>query len=156
PQAVPLMRLVFLDTGTLGMVANPRGTPRAIRCQQWARDLLAAGVRVFTPEIFDYEERRKLIHAGSTSGIARLDRLKIGFDYAPITTDVMLKAAELWAAARHAGLPTAPPDALDGDVILAAQAILSAGVGDTVAVATDNVGHLARFVDARRWETIVP
>jgi predicted nucleic acid-binding protein len=150
------MRLVFLDTGTLGMVANPRGTPRAIQCQQWARDLLAAGVRVFIPEICDYEERRKLIHAGSTSGIARLDRLKIGFDYAPITTDVMLKAAELWAAARHAGLPTAPPDALDGDVILAAQAILSAGVGDTVTVATDNVGHLARFVDARRWETIVP
>ncbi len=81
------MRLVFLDTGTLGMVANPRGTPRAVQCQQWTRNLLAAGVRVFIPEICDYEERRKLIHAGSTSGLARLDRLKIGFDYAPITTD---------------------------------------------------------------------
>jgi hypothetical protein len=88
------MRLVFVDTGTLGMVANPRGTPRAVQCQQWARNLLAAGVRVFIPETCDYEERRKLIHAGSTSGLARLDRLKIGFDYAPITTDVMLKAAE--------------------------------------------------------------
>ena len=78
--AVPLMRLVFLDTGTLGMVANPRGTSRAFQCQRWARNLLAAGVRVFVPEICDYEERRKLIHAGSTSGLARLDRLKIGFD----------------------------------------------------------------------------
>ncbi|MGP0063803.1 MAG: hypothetical protein ACLQGP_09420, partial [Isosphaeraceae bacterium] len=100
------MRLVFLDTGTLGMVANPRGTPRAVQCQQWARDLLAAGVRVFVPEICDYEERRKLIHAGSTSGLARLDRLKIGFDYAPITTDVMLKAAELsyvWGEEAGAG-----------------------------------------------------
>jgi hypothetical protein len=29
------MRLVFLDTGTLGMVANPRGTPRAVQCQRW-------------------------------------------------------------------------------------------------------------------------
>jgi hypothetical protein len=150
------MRLVFLDTGTLGMVANPRGTPRAVRCQRWTRNLLAAGVRVFVPEICDYEERRKLIHAGSTSGLARLDRLKIGFDYAPITTDVMLKAAELWAVARRAGLPTAPPDALDGDVILAAQAILAASVGDIVTVATDNVGHLARFVDAQPWEMIVP
>ena len=150
------MRLVFLDTGTLGMLANPRGTPRAVRCQQWARNLLAAGVRVFVPEICDYEERRKLIHAGSTAGLARLDRLKIGFDYAPITTDVMLRAAELWAAARRAGLPTAPPDALDGDVILAAQAILSTGVGDLVTVATDNVGHLARFVDAQPWEQIAP
>ena len=61
------MRLVFLDTGTLGKVANPRGTPRAVHCQRWARDLLAAGVRVFIPEICDYEERRKLIHAGPTS-----------------------------------------------------------------------------------------
>jgi hypothetical protein len=130
------MRLVFLDTGTLGMVANPRGSRRAIQCRQWARNLLAAGVRVFVPEICDYEERRKLIHVGSTAGLARLDRLKIGFDYAPITTDVMLKAAELWAAARRAGLPTAPPDALDGDVILAAQVILSAGPGDVATMAT--------------------
>jgi hypothetical protein len=75
------MRLVFLDTGTLGMVANPRGTPRAVQCQQWARDLLAAGARVFVPEICDYEERRKLIHAGSTSGLARArstqDRIRL-------------------------------------------------------------------------------
>ena len=52
----------------------------------------------------------------------------------------MLEAAKIWAAARRAGLPTAPSDALDGDVILAAQAVLSAGVRDVVTVATDNVG----------------
>jgi hypothetical protein len=115
------MRLIFLDTGTLRMLANPRGTSRAVRCQQWARNFLTAGVRVFVPEICDYEERRKLIHADSTAGLARLDRLKIGFDYAPIAPDVMLRAAELCAAARRAVLPTAPPDALDGDVILAAK-----------------------------------
>jgi predicted nucleic acid-binding protein len=138
------------------MIANPRGNPRAVQCQRWARNLLVAGVRVFVPEICDYEQRRKLIHAGSTSGLARLDRLKIGFDYAPITTDVMLKAAELWAVARRAGLPTAPPDALDGDVILAAQVILSTGALDVVTVATDNVGHMARFVDAQPWEQIAP
>ena len=53
-------------------------------------------------------------------------------------------------------LPTAPPDALDGDVILAAQVVLSTGLGDIATVATDNVGHLARFVDAQPWEQIVP
>ena len=68
----------------------------------------------------------------------------------------MLKAAELWAAARRAGLPTAPPEALDGDVILAAQVILSAGALDVATVATDNVGHMARFVDAQPWEQIAP
>jgi predicted nucleic acid-binding protein len=97
-----------------------------------------------------------LIHVGATSSLARLDRLKIGYDYAPITTDVMQLAAELWAQARQRGTPTAPPDALDGDVILAAQALLSAGPGDVVTVATDNVGHLAQFVAAQPWETITP
>jgi hypothetical protein len=29
-------------------------------------------------------------------------------------------------------------------------------VGDIATVATDNVGHMARFVDAQPWESIVP
>jgi hypothetical protein len=45
---------------------------------------------------------------------------------------------------------------LDGDVILAAQVILSTGLGDIVTVAADNVGHRARFVDAQPWEKIAP
>jgi hypothetical protein len=150
------MRLVFLDSKPLGMVANPGKNPDAVRCRQWARDLWAAGVRVFVPEICDYEVRRKLIHIGSTSSIIRLDNLKAGYDYAPITTEVMHLAAGLWAQARRAGLPTAGDKALDGDVILAAQALLSAGPGDVVTVATDNVGHLSRFVDAQTWESITP
>ena len=48
------MRLVVLDAGPLGLVANPKGRPRVV---QWARDLLAAGVRVVVPEIADYEIR---------------------------------------------------------------------------------------------------
>jgi hypothetical protein len=150
------MRLVFLDSGTLGMVANPRGKARNVQCRQWSRILLGSGVRVFVPEICDYEVRRKLIHIGSTEGLIRLDQLKIGFDYAPITTDVMQLAAELWAQSRHRGTPTASDDALDGDVILASLALLSAGPGDTVTVATDNVGHLAQFVDSQPWEKITP
>ncbi len=45
---------------------------------------------------------------------------------------------------------------MDGDCILAAQALLSVGPSDTVtvAVATDNVAHLSRFIDAQLWETI--
>jgi hypothetical protein len=39
-------------------------------------------------------------------------------------------------------------------VILAALALLSAGPGDVLTVATDNVGDLAQFVDAREWEKI--
>ncbi len=150
------MRLVFLDSKPLGLLANPGRNPEARRCQQWARDLLAAGVYVFVPEICDYEVRRKLIHVGSTSGLIRLDRLRIGYDYAPITTDIMLKAAELWAQARSRGQGTSAPEALDADAILAASALLSAGPGDVVTVATDNVSHLGQFIDAQPWERIVP
>jgi predicted nucleic acid-binding protein len=148
--------LIFLDTGPLGMISNPRGKPRSLLCRQWAKDMVAAGAWVFVPEIADYEVRRELIRVRATTGLGRLDHIKAALDYAPITTDVMLKAAELWADSRTRGLATAPPDALDGDCILAAQALLSAGPGDVVTVATDNVGHLARFVDAQPWERITP
>jgi predicted nucleic acid-binding protein len=74
--------------------------------------------------------------------------------YLPITTEVMLKAAELWATARQGGYPTAAPDALDGDVILAAQAILVENEGNEVTIATTNVGHLSRFIDACNWQDI--
>ncbi len=147
------MRLIFLDSGPLGLITNPLGKPRAERCRQWVKDLATAGARIFLPEIADYEVRRKLIHLGATAGIRRLDLVKSTLDYAPIT-EVMLRAAEFWAMARSAGLPTASPDALDGDCILAAHAVLAAGPADSVTVATDNVGHLARFVDAHLWETI--
>jgi len=72
------MRMVFLDSKPLGMVANRSQNLDAVRCRQWPRDLWAAGVRVFVPEICDYEVRRKLIHAGSTTGLIRLDRRRPG------------------------------------------------------------------------------
>ncbi len=71
------------------------------------------------------------------------------FVYQPITTDIMMKAAELWAYARKIGRPTADPQALDGDVILAAQAQHVKGV-----VATENVDHLSLFVEAAHWKDL--
>ncbi|MEG4441255.1 hypothetical protein QUB47_00065 [Microcoleus sp. AT9_B5] len=71
-----------------------------------------------------------------------------------MSTEVMLLAAQLWAQARSRGRPTAEPNALDGDVILAAQAILEASEGNQVVIATTNVGHLSQFIDAREWRLI--
>ena len=51
------MRLVFLDSGPLGLLTNPRGRPKSDQCRQWVKNLAAAGVRVFVPEIADYEGR---------------------------------------------------------------------------------------------------
>jgi predicted nucleic acid-binding protein len=61
----------------------------------------------------------------------------------------MLKAAELWADARRHGVPTADPRELDGDAILAAQALQAQAI-----VVTDNVRHLSRFVEAKSWTDI--
>lgn len=148
--------IVVLDSGPLGMITNPRATPENQQCRQWLGEQLAAGVRVVIPEITDYEVRRELLRAKRLRGIAHLDRAKATLEYIPISTEVMLQAAEFWAQARQQGQPTAPDLALDGDAILAAQASLLAQQGDVVVIATTNVGHLSRFVPAQRWQDIHP
>ena len=85
-------------------------------------------------------------------GLARLDALVGLLEYLPLTTVAMRQAALFWAQARQQGQPTADDKALDGDVILAAQAI-TLGIADTV-IATTNVGHLSRFVPAALWPDI--
>lgn len=75
--------------------------------------------------------------------------------YVAISTAAMRKAAELWAQARLSGMPTAPDLALDGDVILAAQALLHAAQeAEQVVIATTNPGHLQRYTAAEEWSTI--
>jgi predicted nucleic acid-binding protein len=110
---------------------------------------LDEGGEVIIPEIADYEVRRNLLLTGLTPSVARLDQLKRFLTYLPLTTDTMMKAAALWAEARKTGQPTADPKELDADVILAAQALAAGAI-----VATENVGHLARFVEARHWRDI--
>jgi predicted nucleic acid-binding protein len=148
------MRLIFLDTGTLGLISHPKAKPEAEACRQWATGLLSAGARIIVPGIADYEARRELIRDGRTASLRRLDAIREGYEFAPITQEVLDEAAVLWANIRNAGLPTADDKALDGDVILAAQALRAAEPGDILTVASDNVRHLSRFVDARPWETI--
>jgi predicted nucleic acid-binding protein len=75
-------------------------------------------------------------------------------DYLPLTTQAMRRAAELWALVRQQGRPTASDKAIDGDVILAAQALTIGS--SSVVVATTNVGHLSRLVAAELWQSIQP
>lgn len=146
--------IILLDAAPLGLVTNPVATPENQQCKQWLQALLDYGVRVAIPEIADYEVRRELLRAGRTRGVARLDQLQATLEYIPLTTATMLQAAEFWAKARRQGQPTASDAALDGDVILAAQANLQVVQGETVIVATTNVRHLERFVQARHWQEI--
>ena len=144
---------VVLDAGPVGMLSNPRGGTTVLACGAWATAHAAAGRRVIIPEIADYEVRRELIRLNAHRSLTALDGLAIRFEYLPLTTAVVRLAAELWAQARKGGFPTAPDPALDGDVVLAAQAL---SLGVAVVVATDNVAHLSRFVPADVWQNIAP
>jgi predicted nucleic acid-binding protein len=150
-----MSRIVLLDTGVLGNVTNPKAiNSNNVDCLDWLISLPSRSYEVAIPEISDYELRRELLRANKFNGIRQLDLLKTQFIYIPIATQTILLAAKLWAEVRQRGQATADPKSLDGDVILAAQALLQAKQGYEVIVATTNVKHISRFVDARLWVDI--
>jgi hypothetical protein len=144
--------VVLLDTGIVGLITNPKLSPESIACTNWLQTLSTAGVRIIIPEIADYEVRRELLRANKVRGMRRLDELVNLLEYLPISTMAMHQAALFWAQARQQGQPTAGDKTIDGDVILAAQAV-TLSISDVV-IATTNVGHLSRFVPADLWQNI--
>jgi predicted nucleic acid-binding protein len=149
-------RIIVPDSGPLGLAARRPSITQVRQCLAWLARIEMTGARIVLPEIADYEVRRELLRARVTSGIGRLDRLKARFFYLPISTSAMLQAAVYWADVRQRGIPTASPDSLDADCILAGMAATAFDPGDTVMIATNNVIHLNRFsgIDAREWQTI--
>lgn len=148
-------RLIILDSSIVGIITNSKAdNNEAQNCKVWFNNLVQKQEIIVLTEIVDYEVRRELIRANKHNGIQRLDELKTVLNYLPITTEVMLLAAQLWAETRQKGKPTADSKSLDGDVILASQAKLEELNGNTVIIATRNVKHLSLFVDAREWQNI--
>ena len=146
--------VILLDAGPLGLITNPRASQETRECNQWLESLALKGILVKIPEIADFEVRRELLRADKFKGIGRLNDLQKYLDYVPLTTQTMLKAAQFWAQVRKQGMPTADDKALDGDVILAAQATLIQDEGHEVIIATTNVGHLSRLAQAKIWRDI--
>jgi predicted nucleic acid-binding protein len=143
-----MSRIVLLDTGPLGKIVNPRKFPEI---NQWLQRLTDGGEEVLIPEIADYELRRGLLRLSDAAGIERLDQLATILGYVPLSTEAMRRAAHFWAEARRRGSATAPDPALDGDVILAAQAVT---MGSNTVIATGNVRDLGRYASASHWNTI--
>jgi predicted nucleic acid-binding protein len=145
--------VIVLDTTPLGILCHPKNPPHVQKCRQWLVDLQRAGRRVILPEIADYELRRDFLRRNALVAIKNLDNHGALLEYLPLTTAIMRHAAELWAHVRNLGKPTAPDHALDGDAMLAAQAL---SLGVSVIVAKGNPGHLFRFVAADDWTNIKP
>jgi toxin FitB len=136
-----MSRAVLLDTHPLSQVTHPKVNPLV---QQWLRSLGKTETVIRVPEIADYELRRELLRQGKQKSIDRLNKLS-QICLIPLTPETMRKAAELWAWVRNQGKPTASNESLDGDVILAAQAILQLKSFDKVIVVTTNLKHISRF-----------
>ena len=97
---------------------------------------------------------------GEREARSQMERLKdfclLPTRFIPLTTIHLERAAQLWGQARRGGRSAASYDALDADVILAAQALcLGLPAVDFIA-ATTNVRHLSWFVPCDEWTNINP
>jgi predicted nucleic acid-binding protein len=149
---------VFLDTGPLSVLTNPKHPPETVAALNWAVSMMVAGHRFIVPAIADYEVRRELERAGKINGLAALDAWNSAYPdrYLPLSDSALRLASKLWASARNAGTSTADPKELDGDVLIAAQALDTGLLPSDFIIATVNVGHLALFAPAELWTNIKP
>jgi hypothetical protein len=146
--------IILLDAGPLGLVTYPGASDDHKACSEWLEAKLLGRADVRIPELADYEVRRGMLRVKQHEGIKKLDALKDVLEYIPIVTSSMLKAAEFWARVRQLGFTTADDKALDGDVILAAQAAILSEQGDEVIIATTNVKHFQVLVAVDEWRKI--
>lgn len=143
-----------LDSNVLGVLCHRKHKDWSA-VAAWLTPLIQdEGTSIFLPAIADYELRRKLLHLDLTAGskdpprIAPLDALRQVATFIPLTDRMLADAAKLWAEARRRGKSTAADSSIDGDVILAAQAL---SVGATVV--TENIRHLSRYCNTTTWRT---
>lgn len=104
-----MTEVILLDTGPLELVTNPRFSPNNVAANQWLAAQLQHGRRVLVPEIADYELRCELLRAGKIHGLAMLNATKKRLGFLPLSTEVMLQAAEFWAQARRLERVRKPP-----------------------------------------------
>lgn len=132
------------------MAPNPRGTGAF---PDWYRSLTATDVVVVVPEVADYEVRRELILARLELSLARLAAVRAAARFEPITSEIMLAAARIWAEAKshraaHGG------EGATGWRRHPPRHRSNARKGRAVMIATTNVRYLAQFADARLWSEI--
>lgn len=134
---------LLLDTGVVGQICHPR---KHQDVRRWFADAVAQH-ELLISEVADYELRRELIRIGATRSLTRLDELARELRYVPVTTATWRSAANLWAWLRRTGRPGAADAGLDGDVLIAAQAI-----AEQATVVTTNPRHFEPLVRAIRWD----
>lgn len=152
--------IVFIDSGVLGILANPNKSGEAFDCEQWLYRLFSQGVYICSSDLCDYEVRRSLILENQKkphiNSIQNLDELRELITFLPVSPLLLTQAASLWAEARIQGIPTANEKAIDVDIIICTQwqMLKEEFPSRYVAIATTNVKHLSRFAEAQLWRNI--
>ncbi len=140
--------IIILDTFPTSSTGKLSGKTLTLldQCQQWIEACETAGHRILIPAISYYEALREMEMRRATGQIIRLKTFCLAKKrFIPLTTTHLELAAQLWGQTRRAGQPTADPQALDGDVILAAQAIALGFPPSQFIIATTNPGHIIRY-----------
>ncbi|MDJ0731410.1 MAG: type II toxin-antitoxin system VapC family toxin [Crocosphaera sp.] len=152
--------IIFIDTGILGLLSSPNDRKEVIDCKNWLYSFLSKGVNIVSSDICDYEVRRGILIGVKSrkkgEGLNNLDDLHNLINFVPVSPIILRSSAELWAETRRLGQPTAELNNIDADVIIGAtcQLIQEEYPGQRLIVATTNVKHLSRFVEAKKWTQI--
>ncbi len=152
--------IIFIDTGVLGLLSSPNKREEVINSQEWLYYLLSRGVNVVSSDICDYEVRRgtflTIKEKLKQQSQEKLEALHDLINFLPVSSIILKQSAELWAKTRQLGLPTAEVENIDIDVIIGAtcQLLEEEYPGQRLIVATTNVKHLSRFVEAQNWFNI--
>jgi tRNA(fMet)-specific endonuclease VapC len=120
----------LLDTDTLSSIL--RGTPAVVAR---SRDYLAEHRAFALSIITRYEILRGLKAKGATAQVQAFDRFCETSLILPLTDEVVVKAAEIYATLRKRGQPTG-----DADILIGASA-LTHGFG----IVTNNEAHFRRI-----------
>lgn len=149
--------IVFIDSGILGILANPNKKGEVSDCEQWLYKLLSQGVYICSSDLCDYEVRRNLILETNKkphlNSIKNLDELRELITFLPVSPSLLIQAASLWAEARVGGMPTADDKTLDVDIIICThwQMLKEEFPSRYIVIATTNVKHLSCFAEALSW-----
>jgi len=147
-------KLLLLDNNILSKILRPEVQENQLVFDAISRLQGNPRLRIFVPEIVDYELRRKLLHLGyrqrqtrkwAREALFGLDKW-VSIGYIPLTTKVMRLAADIWAQTRANGQLRGPEDDLDVDVILAAQARQAGGY-----ILTTNEKHFRNIAEVFDW-----
>lgn len=151
---------IVLDTGPLGGLTSPVDSRLSNEYKAWYVSLEDVGCYFYVPQIADYEVRRNLHLEGMNTSIIMLDEfIHAEADrYLRLTAEEIDLASQFWGQLRNAARGGSDEKALDGDVLIAAQAraLEESDPFTRVVVATGNVKHFRDIAFAELWSDIRP